>query len=62
MPRRACGQPVSLAPPVAALCSPRRCIPAPSLAVLSLCSIQEGLKQAKKAGDDKKLGMVASRK
>ncbi len=27
-----------------------------------LCSIQEGLKQARKAGDDKKLGMVASRK
>ncbi len=26
------------------------------------CSIQEGLRQAKKAGDDKKLGMVASRK
>jgi ATP-binding cassette, subfamily F, member 3 len=25
-------------------------------------SIQEGLKQAKKSGDDKKLGMVASRK
>lgn len=25
-------------------------------------SIQEGLRQAKKAGDDKKLGMVASRK
>ena len=26
------------------------------------CSVQEGLKQARKAGDDKKLGMVASRK
>jgi len=26
------------------------------------CSIQQGLKQARKAGDDKKLGMVASRK
>lgn len=29
---------------------------------LRACSIQEGLKQARKAGDDKKLGMVASRK
>lgn len=32
------------------------------LAPLTPRSIQEGLKQAKKAGDDKKLGMVASRK
>jgi hypothetical protein len=38
------------------------CLSACLPACLPACSIQEGLKQARRQGDDKKLGMVASRK